>query len=337
MALSFLAFAPRAGAEERALALRYEAPDGCPARAAFETLVLARTRRVRFDDTSARHASVAIAFEDDRYVGALEIEAREGARDGARRARRTVEAPTCSQLAEAVALVAALAIDPEATTEPIPTPPPAPDPPPDPTFAPAIAPKPAPPPAAADSTAPRSSAARSPPARSRWAIGGGLRFDGIGAPDPIVAIAGRGEYQIVTSSLFSPSFGAEVAAGTSDLLGHGRGVDVSFALVRLDACPAKIAIAVTGVALRACGGAALGLFRAVGVGVSTPETALRPWLDAEARLRTRWERSHWFVGFDVGPTFPITRPTFVFLQPRRVVYQTPAIGLAAAFTLGMQI
>jgi hypothetical protein len=111
-------------------------------------------------------------------------------------------------------------------------------------------------------------------------------------------------------------------------------VKVWLAIARLDGCPFRLPTGSTGVSLRACGELAFALLYAEGIGAPNPGSAVRPWVDAELRVRARWDSPRWFAGVDVGPLMPLTRPTFVFLQPRIVVYEVPAVGVVGSLGAG---
>jgi hypothetical protein len=329
-------FAPGASAAGSELALRYDAPDGCPSRAEFEALVLARTRQIRFADRASRQSSVVLAPAKGSFKGTFALEAPAG------RAVREIEAPTCSQAADAMSLVVALAFDPEAVvaTGMSPAPPALPAPVPDPG-AELAALSPEPPQVASayeDGSAhrpalPPQAAAASPQA---FTVGVAVELETAVAPDPVTGIALRAEYEVASSSWLAPSFGVELGGAASNVIEGASGVAVWFATVRFDACPARALLGGTGVTLRACAATALGLLDARGVGAPNPETAVRPWVDAELGLRARWEARRWFVGIDGGPIVPVTRPKFVFLQPYHFVYEVPQVGVLASLFAGVR-
>jgi hypothetical protein len=339
-------FTRGASADGGELALSYEAADGCPSRAEFEALVLARTRHIRFTDQAPRRSSVVLSPARGSVRGIFALEAPAG------RAVRQIEARTCSQAADAMSLVVALAVDPEGVAasavkavqlaapalpaSPAPDPGPAlvelsPEPSSAPPAAPALlAPEPPKVVSAQEAAAP---AAVSP---HGFSLGAAVEVETALAPQPVAGVALRGEYEVASSSWLAPSFGAELAGAASNVVEGAPDVAVWFATMRLDACPARVRLGGTGLTLRACGATAFGLLEARGVGAPNPETAVRGWVDAELRLRARWEGHRWFVGFDGGAVAPITRPKFVFLKPYQFVYEASQVGVLTALFAGVR-
>jgi hypothetical protein len=331
--VAMVLFARGASAGEGELALRYEPTEGCPSRAEFEALVLARTRHVRFTDGASRRSLVTLAHAKRGFVGSLTLEGAPG------RAMREIEAPTCPQLADAMSLVVALAVDPEALLTPeAPATPPAPPASPAPPAPPASVPEPIPEPSAVLSAPSPEPAPILPPPVSRhgFSLGAAVALETDIAPDPVMGVALRAEYEVASSSWVAPSFGVELAGAASNLIEAAPAVAVRFATVRLDACPARALLGATGVTLRACGAAALGVLDARGVGAPKPEDALRGWVDAEIELRARWDARRWFLGIDGGPVLPVTRPKFVFELPYQFVYEVPQVCVRTELFAGVR-
>lgn len=100
-----------ARADQEVVELRYQAPAGCPARAAFEAEILGRTPNVRLGAPAHRRFAVTIEATADGFRGALVVD---------QVADKELAAERCDDLASALALVTALAIDPSAVVAPRP-------------------------------------------------------------------------------------------------------------------------------------------------------------------------------------------------------------------------
>jgi hypothetical protein len=287
---------------------------------------------------------VVVVRKDSGFAGTFALVGPAG------RALRTIEAPTCAQLTDAMSLVAALAVDPEASLASGEPPastldaaevPAAPSPSPGRVPAPPVPPPPAPSTPAQLPPPPAASEPASPPlavsTRNRFELGAAIELMTAIAPEVVTGFGLRADYEPRSSpaSWLAPSFGAELAGAASNVFQPAPALVVSLVTVRLDACPLRVPLGAA-LSLRACGAVGLALLVARGVGAPTAETAVRPWVDAEGWLRVRWEDRRWFVGLDGGPLVPITRPTFVFLNPHTVVYEVRAAGVLTALSAGMR-
>ena len=97
-----------AAAPPAPVALAYEAPPGCPDRAAYVSRVAVHSRGAALIDAPGRVFVVRIDARDGRYAGDVTIVA------GSDQTRRTIEAGDCVALVDALALVTVLALDPHA-------------------------------------------------------------------------------------------------------------------------------------------------------------------------------------------------------------------------------
>ena len=98
------------------VALAYQAPAGCPDRAAYVSRVEVHSRGAALIDAPGRVFVVRIDARDGRYAGDVTIVV------GADQTRRAIEAADCVALVDALALVTVLALDPR-TTDVAPPPP----------------------------------------------------------------------------------------------------------------------------------------------------------------------------------------------------------------------
>jgi hypothetical protein len=101
-----------ARADEESVTLDYQAPDACPARAAFETEVRARTSKLKFS-SEGRHFEIRLEKAEAGWTGTLAIREQAGPAS-----ERSLNGTACDEVVSALALVVALAIDPEASTAP---------------------------------------------------------------------------------------------------------------------------------------------------------------------------------------------------------------------------
>jgi len=97
-----------AAAPPAPVALTYEAPTGCPDRAAYVSRVEVHSRGAALIDAPGRVFVVRVHARDGRYAGDVTIIA------GADQTLRAIEADDCVALVDALALVTVLALDPRA-------------------------------------------------------------------------------------------------------------------------------------------------------------------------------------------------------------------------------
>jgi len=109
-----------ARAEERSIALEWEAPPGCPTRELVEERI-AHVVGGRGARRTLRARALLIGMDDGSFHAEVELAA------GGEHAARHVEGSSCSAVTDAVVLIVALAVEPEAPAA-APTPAPAPTP-----------------------------------------------------------------------------------------------------------------------------------------------------------------------------------------------------------------
>ena len=97
-----------AAAPPAPVALAYEAPPGCPDRAAYVSRVAVHSRGAALIDAPGRVFVVRVDARDGRYAGDVTIVA------GSDQTHRAIEAGDCVALVDALALVTVLALDPHA-------------------------------------------------------------------------------------------------------------------------------------------------------------------------------------------------------------------------------
>ncbi len=322
LVLSLLAPAATQAADIEPIRLSYAADAACPNEASFRAEIRARTDRVRFaTGPEPRHFVVRIRRGDDGFVGRLEIASPDGGVTD-----RSFSGADCALVASSLALVAAVAIDPHAsvaprpppsaqpvaaTTQPRPppTPPPAsPSPPPEPELAPAAPPqRPTEPPLG-------------------WAAGLGLAVTAGPAPSALISPTAFGEVAWPAERLWSPTLRLHVlgaATGvTSPSVDEAR---FRWLAARLELCPLRWPLG-EGWTLGPCALGELGVLGAEGRAVAHPDTATRLWAALGVGLHGRWQPRRWFFAdFALDFQLPLSRYEFVFLEPRRLVYEVPAV------------
>jgi hypothetical protein len=97
---------PVAAAPRPPIALEYEAPTGCPDRAAYVSRVRVHGGGAALTDAPGRVFVVRIEARDGQYAGAVTIVA------GPDQTRRAIEAADCVELVDALAPVTVIALDP---------------------------------------------------------------------------------------------------------------------------------------------------------------------------------------------------------------------------------
>ncbi len=127
-------------------------------------------------------------------------------------------------------------------------------------------------------------------------------------------------------------------AGTSRLLA-GSAAPAHFALyaARFEGCPLRIELGER-VRLHPCVGVQAGILHAQGVEVSRSASADLVWIDARALLRLRLQTGRsrgLFLEASAGVVAPISRTTFVFQDPRVVVYEAPWAAPLASLGAGI--
>lgn len=328
ISLALVAATAPSRAQER-IALRWDAPAGCPGggavRAEVDRLLGAsRARPSRPIDVSAQ------VSRDERGTWHVRLET---PGDGAPRVRE-IHGASCAALADATALILALMIDPDAVAQapasapapPATSPPAEPSPPPSSPVPEALPTAPVPPPSTPvpPPTAPPPIATARPPARpaqpppvapppaaSRgvsFHLGAWLGADagslpgvsfGFGATAALLVGAQRIELGIAARPASKASLpGRPTAGGAVDLLAGWAGTCRS--LLR------------SPLALGPCVALEVGRLHAAGFGVSEPGQAERPWVAASAGALLVWA-PYGRLGLTLRADLvvPLTRPTFV--------------------------
>ena len=326
--LALSAMTGAALAEVETIRLSYGAPpDACPARADFEAELHARTAKASFG-SEGRLFEVVIEAGEAGYVGTLAI--REPDASGA---ERRIEGADCGEVASALALIAALAIDPDARTAPraelelLPVPSAE-------TVEPAPAPSAAPAPASAPVTAPTPPRPSLETDAARWGLGIGLGAAALAGPAPKVLFAFGPEAELRRQSGESVrSLGLSIHAGQTGTLGP------SDARARFRLLTASVSLCPLGAEARlrwrACAVTEAGALRVEGRDVAVPGDATRLWLSAGlgARLGFRLS-SRIYADAALGAQANLRRDRFVFLTPRRTVYEVPLASFSGGISAG---
>ena len=300
---------------ETTIGVAYEAPSHCPDAATFMARVRARTS----------HADLVAVAEVARFavvVSSADMASSAVIRfsgDDAPSTTRTVTGRTCDEVVSAAALITALAIEATSSNAPIEAAerePPAPN-------------------------SPADDAISSQPsqARSTWRRGWGIgAMGGLGSWLP------GGEY-------VAGVFGEIAASVPLDLVRlTGRGTTASTSIdarsatftsltARLSLCPLSLQVAEP-LFLLPCASLDVGRLAARGVAspeLPSPRSAAIFWSSAAAEVLVRLQLGSMVVveaGGELG--FPLTRHTFAFDGPTRLVYEVPAVGVGAHGALVMR-
>jgi hypothetical protein len=308
------------------IALRYDAPPGCPERDAAAAMILARAPSLGVAAASAplgdpaarrpRAVLMRIAAEPAGYRGEVVIAAAPS---------RPLAAARCEDVVAALALVAALAIDGAApgaaAAEPRLAPGAAAA---EPRLAPGAAAAEPPPAPSVRAPAGRASAAsaiaRAPAApERRWAVeGAAAAAVGVGAtPD---ALLGGGAFGRASRGRLAVELGLELGRDGT------RAGEAAAVLSRALARPAACALARAGRAtLGACAAIDVGAVRAAGDRIVNARAVTRLWLAAGAYGDARWPAAgRWFGLVRAGLAAPIVRDRYRFM-PGIVIHDTAAV------------
>lgn len=160
----------------------------------------------------------------------------------------------------------------------------------------------------------------------------------------VIAIAGPAPGMLVGGSVFAelgssrttgPALRLGVTRATTGIEALGPG-HVRFVLsaARVEGCP--FALAANWASLTGCLALVAGALHAEGVGVPRPDSVTRSWIDVGPLLRTVWLTSEpVHVELAAGFGLPLTRRTFVFSNPEKIVHEPPVVaGRAGIFLAG---
>lgn len=282
-------------ADAEPIALRYEAPLGCPDGATFFGEVSARTSRARASAAgeAARVLVVRIARRGASFRGELTIE------DAQQRSSpRDVTGDSCAEVVSALGLVAALAVDPAAS----------------------VAPRP--PPAEPEKPAEEAPASAAPPGAGTKVAGTlGAGAEASGRADLVVGLRVFGEIELGGVALrlaAMRTFAVDRAATVGN-------VTLAWTTGAFELCPFRVDVA-QDLALRPCGAFAAGVLQAEGTGVRDAHDETRPWADAGAHARLSWIPTRPLsLEVEGGATLALLRESFRF-DPNVVAYQAPVIA-----------
>jgi hypothetical protein len=336
--LVVLLTAPSLGAREARpvqARLTYEAPPGCPDRAAFEAKVRRRTPWLREDGASPDSVTLAVTVDAEEHPasGRVEVVSPQGERTS-----RSLTAASCEELTDALALMTALSIDllagasdgllqaprerPEAPPSPPPraepaasSPPPAPRTPP-----PGPVPRVAPPPPASP-----------PPDRSRgWRFAAGVGADVSWGVTPEVMFGPRASVEATSPrrGVLGLSLRAAVArAARASMPVSGGEADFTWTIGTLDICPLRWEQG--SLTLAPCARLEAGKLDGTGVNVMPVHDAPRGWLAVAALARLRWTFAPPLaLEIEGGVRAPFIRDRFIF-DPDTLVYQPPPLSALA--------
>lgn len=299
------------GGESPAIHLTYDAPAGCPDRAAFVTAIEQRTGAIQTDDAAPLSVEVSIeAKSDGKATGKLRI---------ADEAPRVASADSCREVVDALAVIAALAIEAAPPASPVEEP--------------APPPTPATPPVARDTTPFEVSTREEPdPAKRIGLVGMGVAH--VSTVPTVGSVVGfGGVFELWSDARASSAYRLTVVR--TDTLAIGELAPLAWqrwTWARVEACPLRIG---TGFALQPCVGATGGVLES-GAGPSdTIESRTRPWLALGAGLRAATGGEPWIVSIEAGAVAPLLRDTFE-LERSRATYRVPAILLSFAAGVGLR-
>jgi len=330
-ALLFLAADARAAGEEAASRFRlaFEAPAGCPDRAAFVRGIRARTPRPQLVDDESEPAialRVVIVGGSDRASGTLHLREPDGTEE-----TRSVTGRTCAEVGDALALVAAVMLDPEARTEAEP-----------PVSMPESAPPSAPSPVPPIVPAPPPSVPRRPPVsrlpspsrpRMRWLVSGGAELGMLGGIGPAVApmFGAFAEVERRAPALASTARVSVDVASTSSALRSGWQTYEWFAAT-IRGCPAYVSLSKE-LRLAPCAALQIGGHRGTTRDVRSPTTNVDLWLAPVAVGAVEWQASS-IVSVEAqgGALFPL-RQTRFYLAPSSTIFEVPAVAGTASLAL----
>ncbi len=327
------AASPAAPVLPQQVSLHYLSEPGCPTEAEFVDEVMARVRRpVQWAPPGAAVQMVVIVRHAGEHAdGTLEVVQR-----ATEPTRREFSSGSCAEVGSALALVAALTLDPNARTEQLPAhaaqslaatdivPAPAPEP------RPAPAPTPSPPAVAAAAPArPRASG------YVAW-LGPAASVAGGYAPEPLVAVGLSLGVRSARAG-FSPGFQLTPLWGKTGTTGpEAAGGTFAWALGRLEACPARVALAGP-LTFEPCVAAEIGRLSARGAAAGiTPVSVDRWWFAAGATLSLHLSLGAWFARLGALGLFPATRDEFVFHDPNRTIHQANFVVGGGSLALGFQ-
>jgi hypothetical protein len=313
--------------QKEPIRLAYSAPPVCPSSDPFTAEIRARTALADFTEAGvARVFRVSIHEMPSGYEGVLTVTS--GDVEGE---PRRIRDKNCGEVASALALMIAVAVDPQASTaslSELESEPPVSGPAPSPWLLARIAPAKEP-----ARTAPR--AALPPPEpRGSWAMG--LDAVAIGGMAPNVAVGA-----MVFAETSHPTPGASAYrlslghVDSSPLAGTSPNATVRWIGARLDACPVGARLHAT-IRLLPCSAFTLGELQARGEGAPHPRMATR-WassLDVGGRLQWR-PAGAVLLEAGGGASIPLLQRTFVFEQPRQVIYEMPWMGWSVAIGAGV--
>lgn len=311
MLVRLLALHLLAGPDEDAVALRWDAPPGCPGPDEV------RDRLARFVTTGAAgpRAVVDARVRTEGVGFVLELEVRIDA--GV--LHRRIEAARCDVLASAAALVMAVMLDPAALAESVEAAPPEPPPPVPAVVAPVRLPPPRETIPAASEPPP------SPRPRTRVDVALGLRAGGGWGALP------RG------AATFAGLLALRIASARVELVGigvlpqerrtaHDAGVRLEPWAVGLRGCWAP---QLGPIELPLCGGVEAGQIRARGLGLAQPRAIAVPWLAWPFGVSVVWAPHRRFaIVAGVEGWVSTTRPRFV-IPDLGALYTLPRAGVRA--------
>ncbi|MBX3200422.1 MAG: hypothetical protein KF894_19955 [Labilithrix sp.] len=313
-----LAWSPavRAERDHEGIDLRYEPPEGCPAREELRRAIHDRSPH-GFPSADDRSFRVRIEQADGDYHGRLEIE-----RQGRTLSVREIRGPTCDVVSTAIAVFVAIALDPAelaADVEPPSTSPPA-----------APAPE-----------VPRDASPRSPTAGSvalpspRWHLGTGMNAGAV--LHPSAAWGGRVHAEITrlaAGAFLAPEL--RLSWGWSEFAeSPPRGGEASFRFqtARAEACALHERAPLVA---SACGGFEAGRLSATTRNLPRAGGTSEAWYAPTAIVRPGWFLVDWLsLEAELGVLVPLTQASFVLAEPERTVYRIPRVAFTA--TAGFRI
>jgi hypothetical protein len=323
----------RAQQASTSFSLAYSVPTGCPARAAFASAVIARSRGAHLQSEAPRVAlDVSLTGDAELASGTLAIQLSDG-----QGSHREIPAAACEQVLSSMALIAAMILDGGGLD----------DPPPVASVSERATLASAPPPAVGvhpDSAPHDQAALREQPGRAqegakRPAVSAmlGLGLQNGMAPGLVPRFfAGLG-LVFERSSELAPSIDlvASVAESAREVTAYG---DAQFRLVafNLTGCPLRLAVS-SGLALRPCLPFEVGVLRAAGDHTIAKRTQYMPWLGGGAGLRGELSLSRaWLLDLEGRATLLARADRFVF-EPDSVVHQVPRVVFGLRLGLALQM
>ena len=333
-AICLLSAVRKASAESSPVALRYDAPPGCPSSEALMREINARLSPEALRDLGRFSFRIEIRSAPLGYAGRVAMLTPEDTG-----VIREVESADCAEVGRALAFIAAVIINPRSDGSPLP---PSPNEqravPNDSDAAETPGERPPLPAQAPRAYIPEPRAAppiRNASSRSHWSAQGSASLDAATARVPGVSLGPR--FKLSSRYEPTPALGAEAGVslsfgGSGTLRTQTGDADLTWLFLRTEGC----ALGHAAPSLLLAGCAFLEAGRLAGAGARAPilSNQRSPWLAPGALGRVVWQPLRAFELFSEAGLFaPLFRPTFYFTGDvaREPVHHVPGLGALVAF------